>query len=156
MTLLPAAIAAAGIKWGADLKKLGICVALGAALWVIPPPAGVALKAWHLLAIFLSTIAGIITTPLPLGAVAMLGLGASMLTGTLTFAAASWSQARLGGAMPTSSPGALLSTAPRLPPTLASSGCTPAPAKAPPAPEAPGAAVTMQTSCTLRACWRGT
>ena len=80
--------ASAGIKWGADLKKLGICVALGSALWFVPPPAGVTLPAWHLLAIFLSTIAGIITTPLPLGAVAMLGLGASMMTGTLSFAAA--------------------------------------------------------------------
>ncbi len=61
---------------------------LGTALWFVPPPAGVAIKAWHLLSIFLATIAGIITTPLPLGAVAMLGLGASMMTGTLTFAAA--------------------------------------------------------------------
>lgn len=31
---------------------------------------------------------GIITTPLPLGAVAMLGLGGAMLTKTLTFAEA--------------------------------------------------------------------
>lgn len=61
---------------------------LGTALWFTPPPAGVATNAWHLLSIFLATIAGIITTPLPLGAVAMLGLGASMMTGTLTFAAA--------------------------------------------------------------------
>ena len=34
------------------------------------------------------TIVGIITTPLPLGAVAVLGLGVSMLTKTLTFAEA--------------------------------------------------------------------
>ena len=47
-----------------------------------------ALQAWHLLAVFLGTIVGIITQPLPLGAVAMLGLGAAMLTKTLTFAAA--------------------------------------------------------------------
>ena len=45
-------------------------------------------QAWRLLAIFLGTIVGIITKPLPLGAVAMLGLGATMLTKTLTFAAA--------------------------------------------------------------------
>jgi hypothetical protein len=31
------------------------------------------------------TIVGIITTPLPLGAVAMLGMGAAMLTKVLTF-----------------------------------------------------------------------
>jgi len=34
------------------------------------------------------TIVGIITTPLPLGAVAVLGLGASMLTKVLTFSEA--------------------------------------------------------------------
>jgi len=45
-------------------------------------------NAWQLLAIFLSTIVGIITQPLPLGAVALLGLGAAVLTRTLTFAAA--------------------------------------------------------------------
>jgi len=39
-------------KWGADMKNLSICVGLAAVMWFIPPPAGVALKAWHLLAIF--------------------------------------------------------------------------------------------------------
>ena len=75
-------------KWGADMKNLGISVGLTLAVWFIPPPAGVTLIAWHLLAIFLGTIVGIITKPLPLGAVAMMGLGATMLTKTLTFAAA--------------------------------------------------------------------
>ncbi len=50
--------------------------------------AGVTAQAWHLLAIFLATIVGIITQPLPLGAVAVLGLGATMLTKVLTFGAA--------------------------------------------------------------------
>jgi len=49
---------------------------------------GVTTQAWHLLAIFLATIVGIITQPLPLGAVAMLGLGTTMLTKVLTFGAA--------------------------------------------------------------------
>ena len=78
----------ADFSWGADMKNLGISVGLAAAIWIIPPPAGVTLPAWHLLAIFLGTIVGIITKPLPLGAVAMMGLGATMLTKTLTFAAA--------------------------------------------------------------------
>lgn len=78
----------AGFKWGADMKNLGISVGLAVAIWFIPPPSGVTLPAWHLLAIFLGTIVGIITKPLPLGAVAMLGLGATMITKTLTFAAA--------------------------------------------------------------------
>ncbi len=77
-----------GFKWGADMKLLGVCFAVGAAIWVAPAPQGVTPQAWHLLAIFVSTIVGIITTPLPLGAVAMLGLGATMLTKTLTFSAA--------------------------------------------------------------------
>jgi len=75
-------------KWGADMKNLGISTAVAAVVWLLPPPAGVSVQAWHLLAIFLGTIVGIITKPLPLGAVAMLGLGATMLTKTLTFAAA--------------------------------------------------------------------
>ena len=75
-------------KWGADMKNLGIAVGVATALWFIPPPSGVTVQAWHLLAVFIGTIVGIITKPLPLGAVAMLGLGASMLTKTLTFAQA--------------------------------------------------------------------
>ena len=39
--------------------------------------------AWHLLAIFVGTIVGLIVTPLPLGAVALLGITASVATGTL-------------------------------------------------------------------------
>lgn len=77
-----------GIQWGADLKKLAICVGLGAIIWFCPRPAGVELQAWRLLSIFVGTIVGIITTPLPLGAVAMIGLGVAMATKTLTFAAA--------------------------------------------------------------------
>ena len=75
-------------KWGADMKNLGIAVGIATVLWFIPPPSGVTSQAWHLLAVFIGTIVGIITKPLPLGAVAMLGLGASMLTKTLTFSQA--------------------------------------------------------------------
>lgn len=70
------------------MKNLGISAGIGALIWFVPPPVGVALQAWHLLAVFIGTIVGIITKPLPLGAVAMLGLGASMLTKTLTFSQA--------------------------------------------------------------------
>ncbi|MGE3268771.1 MAG: anion permease [Chloroflexota bacterium] len=70
-----------------------ITLAVGAAIWLIPPPQVAAdalpqganmVKAWHLLAIFVATIVGIITRPLPMGAVAILGITASALTGTLT------------------------------------------------------------------------
>jgi len=53
-------------------------------IWLIPAPEGVDLKAWHLLAIFVATIAGLIAKPLPMGAVAMLGITATTLTGTLS------------------------------------------------------------------------
>lgn len=85
---LPTETSPEPFKWGAKMKELGIAVGLGVALWFVPPPAGVTAQAWHLLSIFIATIVGIITQPLPLGAVAMLGLGATMLTKTLTFAQA--------------------------------------------------------------------
>jgi hypothetical protein len=80
-----AAVEPEKFTWGADMKNLAISVGCGVLLWFLPSPAGVSAKAWHLLAIFISTIVGIITTPLPLGAVAMIGLAASMVTQTLTF-----------------------------------------------------------------------
>lgn len=73
---------------GASLKPLSLSILTGLALWFIPAPSGVSKNAWQLLAIFLATIVGIITQPLPLGAVALMGLGACVLTKTLTFAAA--------------------------------------------------------------------
>jgi hypothetical protein len=80
-----AAVEPEKFKWGANMKNLGISVACGLLVWFLPAPAGVSAQAWHLLAIFISTIVGIITTPLPLGAVAMIGLAVSMVTQTLTF-----------------------------------------------------------------------
>lgn len=70
------------------MKNLGISVAAGLLVYLAPTPEGVTAQAWKLLAVFVSTIIGIITQPLPLGAVAMLGLGAAMITKTLTFAQA--------------------------------------------------------------------
>ncbi|KAG6471643.1 dicarboxylate transporter 1, chloroplastic-like [Zingiber officinale] len=88
----PAAVPApapAPAPWqGAALKPLAASIATGVILWFVPCPAGVSRNAWQLLAIFLATIVGIITQPLPLGAVALMGLGASVLTKTLSFTAA--------------------------------------------------------------------
>ncbi|KAJ0623664.1 putative solute carrier family 13 [Helianthus annuus] len=85
----PDAPAPAPVPWqGAAMKPLIASIATGVILWFVPVPAGVSKNAWQLLAIFLATIVGIITQPLPLGAVALLGLGACVLTKTLTFAAA--------------------------------------------------------------------
>jgi DASS family divalent anion:Na+ symporter len=62
---------------------ISITLSVGAVIWFIPPPSGVTVKAWHLLAIFAATIVGLILKPLPMGAVAMLGIVATALTGTL-------------------------------------------------------------------------
>ena len=73
---------------GANVKNLGYSVLAGLLLWICPAPAGVTTQAWHLFSVFVATIVGIITQPLPLGAVAMIGLGVSMTTGLLPFSAA--------------------------------------------------------------------
>ncbi|KAG6792845.1 hypothetical protein POTOM_002004 [Populus tomentosa] len=85
----PTSITPASPPWqGAAMKPLLASIATGVILWFVPVPSGVTKPAWQLLAIFLATIVGIITQPLPLGAVALMGLGASVLTKTLPFSAA--------------------------------------------------------------------
>ena len=56
---------------------------LGVALWFVPAPSGVEPAGMHLFAIFVATILGIILRPLPMGAVAIVGISATALTGTL-------------------------------------------------------------------------
>lgn len=67
-----------------NIVPLLITLAVGAAIWFVPPPEGVAVEAWRLLAIFVATIVGIIAKPMPMGAVAITGIMATALTGTLT------------------------------------------------------------------------
>ncbi len=64
--------------------RLCIAAGLGTVIWYVPAPEGVTAEAWHLLAIFVATIVAIMLEPLPMGAVAMLGLAATTLTGTLS------------------------------------------------------------------------
>ena len=56
---------------------------LGAVIWFIPVPAGLKPQAWHLLAIFVATIVGIIMNPIPMGAMALIGITVCALTKTL-------------------------------------------------------------------------
>ncbi len=53
-------------------------------LWYIPVPTGLTLKAWHLFAIFLTTIVSIILNILPMGALAIMALAICGITETLT------------------------------------------------------------------------
>ena len=68
---------------GTSLWRLVGVVGVGGLLWVMPPPEGLELQAWRLLAIFVATVAGIIARPLPMGAIALIGITAILLTGTL-------------------------------------------------------------------------
>src|SRR5687767_8787894 len=68
---------------GARIGRLAISVAVGAALWLMPVPAEVEANAWHLLAIFVATIVAIVARVLPMGAVAIVSLAVTVLTGTL-------------------------------------------------------------------------
>jgi DASS family divalent anion:Na+ symporter len=70
-----------------ELKRLAILAAvfvLALVIWLIPAPSGVEPRAWHLLAIFVATIVGIIVKPLPMGAIALFGIAATALCGSLT------------------------------------------------------------------------
>jgi di/tricarboxylate transporter len=82
----PAASAASG---GAKPLPLFLSLAAGLAVrFLVPRPAEVTPEAWQLLSIFLSTIAGLVLGPLPVGAWAFLGLTATVATRTLPFTAA--------------------------------------------------------------------
>ncbi len=61
-----------------------IPIIIGAIIWFLPAPEGVERNAWQLLAIFVATIAGIIAKPLPMGAVAMIGIMMTAATQTLS------------------------------------------------------------------------
>ena len=61
-----------------------VTILVAVIIWLLPFPVGVTPKAWHLLAIFAATIAGLILQPLPMGAVVLIGTMATALTGTLS------------------------------------------------------------------------
>ena len=63
--------------------RFAIVVILGLLIWLAPSPEGVTPRAWHLFAIFVATIVGLMLEPVPMGAVALCGIAAATLTGTL-------------------------------------------------------------------------
>ncbi|XP_059648012.1 dicarboxylate transporter 2.1, chloroplastic [Cornus florida] len=74
---------------GAKLIPLIISLSIGLIVrFLVPKPPEVSMQAWQLLSIFTSTIAGLVLSPLPVGAWAFLGLTTSILTKTLTFSSA--------------------------------------------------------------------
>lgn len=61
-----------------------ITVTVGIVLYFLPVPAGLTPQAWHLFALTVAVILGFVLEPLPLGAVAFIGISIIALTGTLT------------------------------------------------------------------------
>ena len=61
---------------------MAISVALGLLIWfVVPVPHGVTENAWHLLALFVATIAAIIGKALPIGAISIIAIALVAITG---------------------------------------------------------------------------
>ena len=62
-------------------KKLLWPVLIGLVIWLLTPvkPAGVSVNAWHMFAIFVGTIIGCITQPLPIAGVAIIALSICVL-----------------------------------------------------------------------------
>ena len=72
--------------WTDTLWKFLVPIAIGVVLWFTPVPQGLEPKAWQMLAIFVATIAGIMTAPLPMSAVAIIGATVAALLGVISFA----------------------------------------------------------------------
>jgi DASS family divalent anion:Na+ symporter len=60
-----------------------IPVLVGILIYLCPTPEGMDPRGWKLLAIFVATIVGLIFKPLPMGAVALISMAATLMTGTL-------------------------------------------------------------------------
>jgi divalent anion:Na+ symporter, DASS family len=80
----PAAIVHSTASADVRLGRLALVAAVGLAIWLVPRPEGVDPRAWRLLAIFVATIVGLVTKPVPMGAVTFLGLCVALATRTLT------------------------------------------------------------------------
>lgn len=66
-----------------NLKYGLITIAIGAAIYLFPVPAGLEAEAWRLFAVFVATIAGFILKPLPMGSIAFISITFIAVTGIL-------------------------------------------------------------------------
>lgn len=72
--------ASGDIEIGFKPKQMLIVVVVGLAIWFSPVPEGVKVQAWHLLAIFVATIVGLILKPVPMGTMAVMAITTIALT----------------------------------------------------------------------------
>lgn len=63
--------------------KVAVILVVAVAIWCVPAPAGVDPRGMHMAGIFVGTILGLILQPLPTASVALVGLAAAMITGTM-------------------------------------------------------------------------
>lgn len=66
-----------------NFKSLSVSIVIGLIIWFIPVPEGVKPNAWHLLAIFIATIVGIILKGASMGTMAMIGITLCAVTQVL-------------------------------------------------------------------------
>lgn len=72
-------------KWqGAKLLPSLLVVTIASGFWMMMPPEGLSLQAWHLMIIFFATIVAVILKPLPIGAIALIATTLCVSTNTLT------------------------------------------------------------------------
>lgn len=62
---------------------LAVSLIIGLGLWIVPAPSGLEAPAWHLFAIFLATIVGIILKAAPMGALSIIAMAVCAATGVL-------------------------------------------------------------------------
>jgi DASS family divalent anion:Na+ symporter len=74
---------AKGLSPRSCIFRFCVAIGVGVAIWCFPVPDGVTPQAWQLLCIFVATIVAIVLEPLPMGAIAIFGIAATTLTGTL-------------------------------------------------------------------------
>jgi divalent anion:Na+ symporter, DASS family len=69
---------------GIQIVRLMATVLVAVIIWFAPIPTGIDPRAWHLFAIFVGMILGLILQPLPMGAVVLISVITSALTETLS------------------------------------------------------------------------
>ena len=63
-------------------RLIALAVALG--IWFVPPPGTLSPQAWHLFAIFASTILSVVIGAFPILTASVFAIAAAVLSGTLT------------------------------------------------------------------------
>jgi len=78
------------MKWLKLNRRWVYIFGTGLILWFLPHSSAINEKGWHLFALFVATILGIILKPLPMGAISLLSLAFCAVTETLQFSEAFW------------------------------------------------------------------